>query len=517
MCVKATEKLVDEKPTMSLDYMFMHSQKEEDPSQEKSTGMDTSPILVMIDHQTTFGFSSVVPSKGVNPYAVHRLNEDLNFLGHRSINLKSDGESSIKALKEAVRARVAGTIEVNSSESEPGQPEELAQVIVEESAAYDSKSNGRVESYGKRVQGIIRSMKDGLEFRLGERIEAEHMLLAWLVQHASWCLNRFKVGSDGKTAFERLKGKKFGGKVAEFGERVMYLKPGQKGHHKLECRWEEGIWLGMRNISYEHYIGTPEGCVKVRDIRRFGHKRDQWNLELVNKVKGLPWEPIPGQGLGEIKSKISIAPLSEKIEGSEAREPKEFPVRSFPIHKSDFINVGYTPMCLGCRALAQGRARQKHSDVCRSRVEAELMRTGDPRVVRAYERAHEHFTKVEEGKSQEVKTAKREREEESVENGDQSKRRREEEVEMEQSAEESGVKRELGREDEGVIQAEEEQEEPRSSKSRRVEVSEISRKSVVKDMSDGDWEKALEMCVGKRALVITCQKPCYLMSQDWQR
>ena len=45
-------------------------------------------------------------------------------------------------------------------------------------------------------------------------------------------------------------------KWQSFGERVMYLKSGSKGIHKLECRWEEGIWVGMRIVSHEHYIVT---------------------------------------------------------------------------------------------------------------------------------------------------------------------------------------------------------------------------------------------------------------------
>ena len=51
-------------------------------------------------------------------------------------------------------------------------------------------------------------------------------IVPWLVRHTSGVMNRFMVKSDGKTGYERWKGKKFRGVCAEFGEKVMYLKSG---------------------------------------------------------------------------------------------------------------------------------------------------------------------------------------------------------------------------------------------------------------------------------------------------
>ena len=75
--------------------------------------------------------------------------------------------------------------------------------------------------------------------------------MPWLVMHAARTINRYHVGVDGKTAYRRWKGKEVRREVAEFGECVMYLRPGSKGRDKLESRWESGIWLGDRDETAE--------------------------------------------------------------------------------------------------------------------------------------------------------------------------------------------------------------------------------------------------------------------------
>lgn len=54
------------------------------------------------------------------------------------------------------------------------------------------------------------------------------------------------------------------------GRNFWYSKPKSKGRDKLKVRWETGIFLGIRNSSNEVLIGTSEGVIKVRSIRRKG-------------------------------------------------------------------------------------------------------------------------------------------------------------------------------------------------------------------------------------------------------
>ena len=70
-----------------------------------------------------------------------------------------------------------------------------------------------------------------LESRLDAKIPVTHHVITWLVEHAADVLNKFAVGIDGRTAYERIKGKKYHGEMVEFGRRVMY---------KIPCKPEGG-------------------------------------------------------------------------------------------------------------------------------------------------------------------------------------------------------------------------------------------------------------------------------------
>ena len=76
-------------------------------------------------------------------------------------------------------------------------------------------------------------MKDNLEARIGARVSGESAVVPLLVIHSARTLNRFNVGSDGKTPYRRRKGKEFRRDIAEFGEVVMFLKLGTCGHDKF--------------------------------------------------------------------------------------------------------------------------------------------------------------------------------------------------------------------------------------------------------------------------------------------
>ena len=83
-------------PTIGLDYMYMHSEQET----EEEKGM---PIVVAKDSKTKMTMARVVPSKGVDSYAVETVKKMVERLGYKKIIMKSDNEPAVLALKEAVR------------------------------------------------------------------------------------------------------------------------------------------------------------------------------------------------------------------------------------------------------------------------------------------------------------------------------------------------------------------------------------------------------------------------------
>ena len=64
------------------------------------------------------------------------------------------------------------------------------------------------------------------------------------------------------TLFQRVQGKTWKVPLPPFGESVEFKK---HVAHKLESRWERGVFLGVRVESTEKIVGTPLGvCSAVR-------------------------------------------------------------------------------------------------------------------------------------------------------------------------------------------------------------------------------------------------------------
>lgn len=58
--------------------------------------------------------------------------------------------------------------------------------------------------------------------------------------------NKFQVGRDGKTAYERAKGKKFNKEICEFGDCILFRRGKSNSKtNKLDPKWFEGVYLGM--------------------------------------------------------------------------------------------------------------------------------------------------------------------------------------------------------------------------------------------------------------------------------
>ena len=93
-----------------------------------------------------------------------------------------------------------------------------------------SGSNGVIERVIKEVQGQLRAMKSALDTRVGVDIRGTSNILPWMVEYASVLINKYLVEKDGKTAYERLRGKKSKMLGFEFGESVHFRRI------HLQCR-----------------------------------------------------------------------------------------------------------------------------------------------------------------------------------------------------------------------------------------------------------------------------------------
>ena len=241
--------------------------------------------------------------------------------------------------------------------------------VVEESPVGSHASNGIVERAVQGIEGQIRVMKSALEARLQRKVATERRIVMFMAEYGAHLMNRLEVGKDGKTAYERSRGKR--GKVVgvEFGEKLIYkTKTGTK-MEKINARWELGIFAGVRRRSGEMWIATKEGMKKARSVRRIPEEQ-RWSVDCLDWVKNVPWNKGDGEeGDGEIPE--------EKLEEGSEREVKDGGVvyvnvrdpipREFYIKQEDGVTHGYTRGCPGCSSWFKGKSRKPHSEKCRDR------------------------------------------------------------------------------------------------------------------------------------------------------
>ena len=194
-----------------------------------------------------------------------------------------------------------------------------------------------------------------------------------------YLLNRYEVGHDGKTAYERCKGTAAKVLGIEFGDAV--LRKRRAGGGAL-----------AKGASGEVIVADEKGVWKTRAVQRKPSEAT-WEAAVVDSVKHVPWRFSQDDPDGE---PLTGARMDLRMQGhdveTEARTEPSF--QRLQIKKSDFEKLGFTTTCQGCKSILRGTARQGRTEACRSRMEAEL--TSDPRLITQRKRDESIAKKLEE-------------------------------------------------------------------------------------------------------------------------
>ena len=173
-------------------------------------------------------------------------------MGYAQLTLKSDQEPAILALTNAVKNTLSAKGVTCRLENSP-------------KGDAHGMSNGESESSVANAQGLARTLKDHVEFKIEKMINCKSPLLPWLVEYVGTLYTLFSFdekSKDGMTPFRKLKGRDWVISLPSFGECVDYRVRTQ---HKLEARLDIGIYLGIRLHTTEknHWNPTRSRCCTV--------------------------------------------------------------------------------------------------------------------------------------------------------------------------------------------------------------------------------------------------------------
>ena len=119
-------------------------------------------------------------------------------------------------------------------------------------------------------------------------------IMAWLMRWAAEIISKHAPGDDGRTPYERIRNETCAVPFVPFGEIAMYLPMKTASRNQGEATKKLGIWLSTIERIEETIIGIEHGVTKCRTINRLSNE-ERWQKELVNNMKGVPWEFVPGR------------------------------------------------------------------------------------------------------------------------------------------------------------------------------------------------------------------------------
>ncbi len=124
---------------------------------------------------------------------------------------------------------------------------------------------------GVRVAtGQTRAIRSQLESNLGTRLEEDEPVLTWIPRHGVNCINRYRIGEDGRTPEQRCTGRKWKRPAVNFGEKVFYRPVTRTGGKKddAEPRMKQGIFVGHHERTGTHLLMTPDGLSRGVGLHR---------------------------------------------------------------------------------------------------------------------------------------------------------------------------------------------------------------------------------------------------------
>ena len=180
--------------------------------------------------------------------------------------------------------------------------------------------------------------------------------------------SRYLIGKDGKTPYERRRGRTYKMEVVPFGESIWYkaIRGGKAQKDKLDSEWHKGIWFGHNGDNNEMAVGADRGSSRHTRFRE-RRKGERWDTDKIEAMMGTPDKPDPNkEGVGIPIMVHFDEGHKEEVKGGERGE--EVAGRMY-VTDDVIRKYGMTGGCEGCAARRSGmRKKASHSQTCRERI-----------------------------------------------------------------------------------------------------------------------------------------------------
>jgi len=153
------------------------------------------------------------------------------------------------------------------------------------------------------------------------------------------------------------------------------------------------VFMGVPEGSDQIFVATEAGnVVEARSFRRLPPDA-RADGEGFLRISGVPWQQAlerdaaTGLPVAQPAILMNAAPVPGPLPVAPAREDPA--PRQLYVRRRDIDRYGVTVGCPGCQSISTGGVQQPHSAVCRERVRAELLRSGDDGAIDRIRRTEE--------------------------------------------------------------------------------------------------------------------------------
>ena len=162
---------------------------------------------------------------------------------------------------------------------------------------------------GKTIREYFCTFLSQIERGVDDTVPLESDIIPWIVRWVAICYPRYKTGTDGRTSYERRRGRSCKSIVVPIGETVHYKELGDGGdrQNKAESEWSKRVWLGPGDRNTETLIGTSRGVVRAHTVERLTPST-KWDINYILDMKGAPQRPDPSKPGLHIPVRIRLEP-----------------------------------------------------------------------------------------------------------------------------------------------------------------------------------------------------------------